>query len=84
MKFSVRCSLLSVRISTLMHCFKRFSYLSDLDRITSLFYIPTLQDILRVRVPTTGIIEYPFDLSKAIFRWGIIIIYLPQEKYREN
>ncbi|XP_062268788.1 guanine nucleotide-binding protein subunit alpha-11-like isoform X2 [Platichthys flesus] len=43
-------------------------YLSDLDRITSPFYIPTLQDILRVRVPTTGIIEYPFDLSKAIFR----------------
>ncbi|XP_069370173.1 guanine nucleotide-binding protein G(q) subunit alpha-like isoform X2 [Paralichthys olivaceus] len=43
-------------------------YLSDLDRITGLFYIPTVQDILRVRVPTTGIIEYPFDLSKAIFR----------------
>ncbi|XP_018518041.1 guanine nucleotide-binding protein subunit alpha-14 isoform X1 [Lates calcarifer] len=43
-------------------------YLSDLDRITSPFYIPTLQDILRVRVPTTGIIEYPFDLSKVIFR----------------
>ncbi|XP_035040082.1 guanine nucleotide-binding protein subunit alpha-11 [Hippoglossus stenolepis] len=43
-------------------------YLSDLDRITGLFYIPTLQDILRVRVPTTGIIEYPFVLSKAIFR----------------
>ncbi|XP_040915030.1 guanine nucleotide-binding protein subunit alpha-11-like [Toxotes jaculatrix] len=43
-------------------------YLSDLDRITASFYIPTLQDILRVRVPTTGIIEYPFDLSKVIFR----------------
>ncbi|KAG7241168.1 hypothetical protein INR49_025911 [Caranx melampygus] len=43
-------------------------YLTDLDRITSAFYIPTLQDILRVRVPTTGIIEYPFDLSKVIFR----------------
>ncbi|XP_069571792.1 guanine nucleotide-binding protein subunit alpha-11-like [Brachyistius frenatus] len=43
-------------------------YLSDLDRITVLNYIPTLQDILRVRVPTTGIIEYPFDLSKVIFR----------------
>ncbi|XP_044031062.1 guanine nucleotide-binding protein subunit alpha-14-like [Siniperca chuatsi] len=43
-------------------------YLSDLDRITALLYIPTLQDILRVRVPTTGIIEYPFDLSKVIFR----------------
>ncbi|XP_073334819.1 guanine nucleotide-binding protein subunit alpha-14-like [Pagrus major] len=43
-------------------------YLSDLDRLTALSYIPTLQDILRVRVPTTGIIEYPFDLSKVIFR----------------
>ncbi|XP_071322518.1 guanine nucleotide-binding protein subunit alpha-14-like [Trachinotus anak] len=43
-------------------------YLSDLDRIAAPLYIPTLQDILRVRVPTTGIIEYPFDLSKVIFR----------------
>ncbi|KAE8285206.1 Guanine nucleotide-binding protein subunit alpha-14 [Larimichthys crocea] len=43
-------------------------YLSDLNRITAPSYIPTLQDILRVRVPTTGIIEYPFDLQKVIFR----------------
>ncbi|CAF97193.1 unnamed protein product [Tetraodon nigroviridis] len=43
-------------------------YLDDLDRITAASYIPTLQDVLRVRVPTTGIIEYPFDLSKVIFR----------------
>ncbi|KAM6902285.1 guanine nucleotide-binding protein subunit alpha-14-like [Xenentodon cancila] len=43
-------------------------YLSDMDRISASLYIPTLQDILRVRVPTTGIIEYPFDLSKVIFR----------------
>ncbi|CAJ1070150.1 guanine nucleotide-binding protein subunit alpha-14-like [Xyrichtys novacula] len=43
-------------------------YLDDLDRIASLSYVPTLQDILRVRVPTTGIIEYPFDLSKVVFR----------------
>ncbi|XP_035524352.1 guanine nucleotide-binding protein subunit alpha-14-like [Morone saxatilis] len=43
-------------------------YLSDMDRIKAPSYIPTLQDILRVRVPTTGIIEYPFDLSKVIFR----------------
>ncbi|TKS78625.1 Guanine nucleotide-binding protein G(q) subunit alpha [Collichthys lucidus] len=26
------------------------------------------QDVLRVRVPTTGIIEYPFDLQSVIFR----------------
>ncbi|KAM9516878.1 guanine nucleotide-binding protein subunit alpha-14-like [Salvelinus alpinus] len=43
-------------------------YLSDLDRITAPSYLPTLQDILRVRVPTTGIIEYPFDLKTVIFR----------------
>lgn len=44
------------------------SYLSDLDRLSSLDYLPTQQDILRVRVPTTGIIEYPFDLDSIIFR----------------
>lgn len=44
------------------------SYLSDLDRLSGLDYLPTQQDILRVRVPTTGIIEYPFDLDSIIFR----------------
>ncbi|KAM4635190.1 guanine nucleotide-binding protein subunit alpha-14-like [Polymixia lowei] len=43
-------------------------YLSDLDRITAPIYVPTVQDILRVRVPTTGIIEYPFDLKVVVFR----------------
>lgn len=43
-------------------------YLSDLDRIADPTYLPTEQDILRVRVPTTGIIEYPFDLDNVIFR----------------
>lgn len=44
------------------------SYLSDVDRIAAPDYLPTQQDILRVRVPTTGIIEYPFDLDSIIFR----------------
>ncbi|XP_062854706.1 guanine nucleotide-binding protein subunit alpha-14 [Trichomycterus rosablanca] len=43
-------------------------YLNDLDRIADTGYVPTEQDILRVRVPTTGIIEYPFDLENVIFR----------------
>ncbi|XP_076846441.1 guanine nucleotide-binding protein subunit alpha-14 [Brachyhypopomus gauderio] len=43
-------------------------YLSDLERIADAGYVPTEQDILRVRVPTTGIIEYPFDLENVIFR----------------
>ncbi|TRY54328.1 hypothetical protein DNTS_021304 [Danionella cerebrum] len=43
-------------------------YLNSLERIAKPFYIPTLQDVLRVRVPTTGIIEYHFDLQSVIFR----------------
>ncbi|XP_041355994.1 guanine nucleotide-binding protein G(q) subunit alpha [Gigantopelta aegis] len=43
-------------------------YLNNVDRIASPDYLPTLPDILRVRVPTTGIIEYPFDLDSIIFR----------------
>lgn len=43
-------------------------FLSDMDRISTFNYLPTEQDILRVRVPTTGIIEYPFDLESVIFR----------------
>ncbi|CAB4061863.1 GNAQ [Lepeophtheirus salmonis] len=43
-------------------------YLSDLDRIADPKFLPTQQDILRVRVPTTGIIEYPFDLEEIRFR----------------
>merc|ERR550519_498293 len=43
-------------------------YLDSIDRISTSDYLPTVQDILRVRVPTTGIIEYPFDLENIIFR----------------
>uniref|UniRef100_A0A8C5DEJ0 Guanine nucleotide-binding protein subunit alpha n=1 Tax=Gouania willdenowi TaxID=441366 RepID=A0A8C5DEJ0_GOUWI len=43
-------------------------YLNALDRISEPSYLPTQQDVLRVRVPTTGIIEYPFDLQSVIFR----------------
>ncbi|KAK2505883.1 hypothetical protein MC885_007050 [Smutsia gigantea] len=44
------------------------NYLADVDRIAATGYLPTQQDVLRVRVPTTGIIEYPFDLENIIFR----------------
>ncbi|XP_026152616.1 guanine nucleotide-binding protein G(q) subunit alpha-like [Mastacembelus armatus] len=43
-------------------------YLNDLDRIAESAYLPTQQDVLRVRVPTTGILEYPFDLENVVFR----------------
>jgi len=44
------------------------SYLSDIERIEKPEYLPTEQDILRARAPTTGILEYPFDLDSIIFR----------------
>jgi hypothetical protein len=45
-----------------------YSYLNDVRRLAETGYVPTEQDILRVRVPTTGIIEYPFDLEQIVFR----------------
>ncbi|CAG0925561.1 unnamed protein product, partial [Notodromas monacha] len=33
-------------------------YLSEMTRISDVDYLPSEQDILRVRVPTTGIVEY--------------------------
>ncbi|KAK5878441.1 hypothetical protein CesoFtcFv8_023843 [Champsocephalus esox] len=43
-------------------------YLDEMERISDASYLPTQQDVLRVRVPTTGIIEYPFDLEDVVFR----------------
>jgi guanine nucleotide-binding protein G(q) subunit alpha len=43
-----------------------------MERIESADYLPTEQDILRARAPTTGIIEYPFDLDSIIFRYLLI------------
>ncbi|VVC88316.1 unnamed protein product [Leptidea sinapis] len=43
-------------------------YLSDLERIEKPDFLPSEQDILRARQPTTGILEYPFDLDGIIFR----------------
>ncbi|KAM9262008.1 LOW QUALITY PROTEIN: guanine nucleotide-binding protein subunit alpha-14-like [Morus bassanus] len=43
-------------------------YLTDLDHIAMPSFVPIQQDILRVQVPTTGIIKYPFDLENIVFR----------------
>ena len=52
------------------------SYLDNIEQIAKPDYLPTLQDILRVRVPTTGIIEYPFDLDSIIFRSVVALLRL--------
>ncbi|KAJ3494191.1 hypothetical protein NLJ89_g10859 [Agrocybe chaxingu] len=40
-------------------------FLNDIDRIASLDYEPTDQDIVRARLRTTGVQEYRFTLDKA-------------------
>lgn len=51
------------------------SYLDDLDRICGKDYIPTVQDVLRVRVPTTGIVEYLFPIQNVTFRYVCSVVY---------
>lgn len=52
------------RLISLLVC----SYLNELERIAAAHYLPSQQDVLRVRVPTTGIIEYPFHLENVVIR----------------
>eukprot|EP00093_Oithona_nana_P009565 09565.XXX_499803_497153_1 [CDS] Oithona nana genome sequencing. len=56
-------------------------YLSDIDRIAEPDFLPTQQDILRVRVPTTGIIEYPFDLEEIRFSFISDVDRIAQPDY---
>ncbi|XP_051551498.1 guanine nucleotide-binding protein subunit alpha-11-like isoform X2 [Myxocyprinus asiaticus] len=43
-------------------------YMMNLDRIANPDYIPTAQDVLRVRFPTTGINEYSFSVENITLR----------------
>ena len=59
------------------------SFLDEIDRIGLDGYIPSEQDILRSRVPTTGIIEYPFDLDGIVFRLVLFDFSLRMEEVQE-
>ncbi|XP_023195973.1 guanine nucleotide-binding protein subunit alpha-11-like isoform X2 [Xiphophorus maculatus] len=43
-------------------------YLNNLERISAPDYIPTEQDVLRVRFPTTGIHDYSFTIKNITLR----------------
>ncbi|XP_034035659.1 guanine nucleotide-binding protein subunit alpha-11-like [Thalassophryne amazonica] len=43
-------------------------YMINLDRISAPNYIPTEQDVLRVRFPTTGIHDYSFNIETVTLR----------------
>ncbi|XP_061094060.1 guanine nucleotide-binding protein G(q) subunit alpha-like [Conger conger] len=43
-------------------------YMDNLDRIAAPNYIPSAQDVLRVRMPTTGINDYSFKMQRTSLR----------------
>jgi len=43
-------------------------YFDSIDRIGSPGYVPSVQDVLRSRAKTTGIIEIDFEVEKTVFR----------------
>lgn len=55
-------------VSSQSHTVSPNSYLSHLERIAEDDYIPTAQDVLRSRMPTTGINEYCFSVQKTKLR----------------
>ena len=46
----------------------RSSFLDDIDRISEENFTPTDDDLLRVRVPTTGIVQEDFQFSYVRLR----------------
>lgn len=46
--------------------------MTNLDRISAPDYIPTEQDVLRVRFPTTGIHDYAFTIKTITLRWLVL------------
>lgn len=48
-----------------------FSFLDDIERISAVDYVPTEQDILRLRVATTGINEVEFRNKETVYRFEI-------------
>ncbi len=50
------------------HFFISSSFLDDIDRISAQNFTPTDDDILRVRIPTTGIVHEDFQFAHVQLR----------------
>lgn len=46
-----------------------FSFFENIDRICKPDYVPTNQDILRSRVPTSGVVKLVFELKDIQFKY---------------
>ena len=49
------------------------SFLDEIDRISAHNFTPTDDDILRVRIPTTGIVQEDFQFSHVKLRSVVLI-----------
>lgn len=61
--------LIQMFITSFSNVLFPLSYMNSLERISSQDYIPTEQDVLRVRFPTTGIHDYSFTIKTITLRW---------------
>lgn len=67
-RYSTVCSTVHLQLPTSLSS----SFMSNLERISAQDYIPTEQDVLRVRFPTTGIHDYSFTIKPITLRWPIL------------
>jgi hypothetical protein len=51
-----------------------FSFLDNIDRISEQNFTPNDDDLLRVRIPTTGIVQEDFEFSHVRLRYEYIVI----------
>ena len=55
------------------------SFFANLERICSSGYVATVNDVLRMRVPTTGVTETCFRAKGAEFRRVVLLCALLQQ-----
>ncbi len=56
------------------HLYYNCSYFNEIDRISQPNYVPTVQDILRSRAKTTGIIETEFSVGQTRFTYVLLFM----------
>ena len=65
-----------------------FSFLDDLERVTSLKYLPSDDDVLKARLKTVGVSEYKFEMEiragrDSVSEWRIIDVGGSRSQRRE-
>uniref|UniRef100_A0A915LMX4 Uncharacterized protein n=1 Tax=Meloidogyne javanica TaxID=6303 RepID=A0A915LMX4_MELJA len=67
-KKTLKLLLLGAAASGKSTMLKQMHFFNSIDRISQSNYVPTIQDILLLRVPTSGIVEVQFNVNRFPFR----------------